>query len=47
MIGRVAWINKDGQHGIEFADMPASLRTSLQRWLWAEMKKDGWDLSAQ
>jgi DNA-binding NtrC family response regulator len=47
MLGRVAWINKDGQHGIEFADMPTALRTSLQRWLWAEMKKDGWDLSAQ
>jgi transcriptional regulator with PAS, ATPase and Fis domain len=47
MLGRVAWINRDGQHGIEFADMPAALRTSLQRWLWAEMKKDGWDLSAQ
>jgi len=47
MLGRVAWINKDGQHGIEFADMPAALRTSLQRWLWAEMKKDGWDLNAQ
>jgi two-component system NtrC family response regulator len=47
MLGRVAWINKDGQQGIEFADMPAALRTSLQRWLWAEMKKDGWDLSAQ
>src|SRR5215471_8079303 len=47
MLGRVAWINKDGQHGIEFADMPTALRTSLQRWLWAEMQKDGWDLPAQ
>jgi DNA-binding NtrC family response regulator/Tfp pilus assembly protein PilZ len=47
MLGRVAWINRDGQHGIEFADMPAALRTSLQRWLWAEMQKDGWDLAAQ
>jgi two-component system response regulator FlrC len=47
MVGRVAWINNDGQHGIEFADLPAPLRTTLQRWLWAEMKKDGWDMAAQ
>ena len=47
MTGRVAWINKDGQHGIQFSDLSASLRTTLQRWLWAEMKKDGWDLNAQ
>jgi uncharacterized protein (TIGR02266 family) len=47
MTGRVAWINKDGQHGIQFSDLSAPLRTTLQRWLWAEMKKDGWDLNAQ
>lgn len=41
--GRVTWTNKD-QYGIQFADLPASLRTSLQRWLRTEMKKDGWDL---
>ena len=43
--GRVTWTNK-GQYGIQFGDLPASLRTSLQRWLRTEMKKDGWDLEA-
>jgi two-component system, NtrC family, response regulator AtoC len=45
--GRVTWTNKGGQYGIQFADLPASLRTSLQRWLRTEMKKDGWDLQAR
>jgi DNA-binding NtrC family response regulator len=40
--GRVTWTNKGGQYGIQFDDLPTSLRTSLQRWLHAEMKKDGW-----
>jgi hypothetical protein len=42
--GRVTWTNKGGQYGIQFGDLPAALRTSLQRWLRAEMKKDGWDV---
>jgi transcriptional regulator with PAS, ATPase and Fis domain len=42
--GRVTWTNKGGQYGIQFSDLPASLRTGLQRWLRAEMKKDGWDV---
>jgi uncharacterized protein (TIGR02266 family) len=45
--GRVTWTNKDGQHGIQFSELSPSLRTTLQRWLWAEMKKDGWDVPAQ
>jgi transcriptional regulator with PAS, ATPase and Fis domain len=45
--GRITWTNKGGQYGIQFADLPTSLRTSLQRWLRAEMKKDGWDLEAR
>jgi transcriptional regulator with PAS, ATPase and Fis domain len=40
--GRVTWTNKAGQYGIQFGDLATSLRTSLQRWLRAEMKKDGW-----
>ncbi len=44
--GRVTWTNKGGQYGIQFGDLSASLRTSLQRWLRAEMKKDGWNLEA-
>jgi len=43
--GRVTWTNK-GQYGVQFSDLPPSLRTSLQRWLRVEMKKDGWDLEA-
>jgi two-component system, response regulator FlrC len=45
MIGRVAWTNKDGQHGIQFSGLSAAIRTTLQRWLYAEMKKDGWELA--
>jgi uncharacterized protein (TIGR02266 family) len=45
MIGRVAWTNKDGQHGIQFSGLSAAVRTTLQRWLHAEMKKDGWELA--
>ena len=44
--GRVTWTNKGGQYGIQFGDLSTSLRTSLQRWLRAEMKKDGWDLDS-
>src|SRR5579871_1375607 len=42
--GRVAWSNKEGQYGIQFADVPAGLRLGLERWLRTEMKKDGWDI---
>ena len=42
--GRVTWTNKSGQYGIQFGDLSPSLRTGLQRWLRAEMKKDGWDV---
>ncbi|HZU29621.1 MAG TPA: sigma 54-interacting transcriptional regulator [Candidatus Angelobacter sp.] len=42
--GRITWTNKGGQYGIQFDDLPAALRTSLQRWLRSEMKKDGWDV---
>jgi len=47
MVGRVAWINKDGQHGIQFSDLSPALRTTLQRWLSTEMQKDGWGLAAE
>ena len=45
MIGRVAWTNKDGHHGIQFADLSAPMRSTLQRLLYSEMKKDGWELT--
>lgn len=45
--GRVAWSNKEGHQGIQFDDMPAALRTSLQRWLRSEMEKDGWELGSE
>jgi hypothetical protein len=44
--GRVTWTNKGGQYGIQFGDLSTSLRTTLQKWLRAEMKKDGWNLEA-
>ncbi|MGZ4841296.1 MAG: sigma 54-interacting transcriptional regulator [Candidatus Angelobacter sp.] len=40
--GRIAWANKEGHHGIQFAEMPSEIRTHLQRWFQSEMKKDGW-----
>jgi two-component system, response regulator FlrC len=45
MMGRVAWANKEGQYGIQFADLPAPLRSTVQRWIYAEMKKDGWEVA--
>jgi hypothetical protein len=44
IMGRVAWTHKEGHHGIQFSDLPSSLRTTLQRWLQGEMVKDGWEL---
>lgn len=44
LIGRVAWTHKEGHHGIQFSEVSSSLRTTLQRWLQSEMKKDGWEL---
>jgi transcriptional regulator with PAS, ATPase and Fis domain/Tfp pilus assembly protein PilZ len=38
--GRVAWSNKEGQHGIQFGEIPTAIRASLQRWLVSEMKKE-------
>ncbi|HET9164826.1 MAG TPA: sigma 54-interacting transcriptional regulator [Candidatus Angelobacter sp.] len=45
--GRVTWANKSGQYGIQFGEISPSLRTSLQRWLRMEMKKDGWDVESR
>jgi transcriptional regulator with PAS, ATPase and Fis domain len=42
ILGRVAWTNNDGQHGIQFSGLSVALRNAVQRWLHAEMKKDGW-----
>jgi transcriptional regulator with PAS, ATPase and Fis domain len=44
--GRVAWSNKDGEHGIKFTELPPALRTTLQRWLLTQMKKEGWESEA-
>jgi transcriptional regulator with AAA-type ATPase domain len=44
VLGRVAWSNRDGEHGIKFTELPPALRTTLQRWLFARMKKEGWDV---
>lgn len=45
--GRVTWTNKEGHHGVQFNEPPAPLRTAIQRWLRAEMKKDGWELGSE
>ena len=42
--GKITWSHKDGQHGIQFSDIPTTMRSSLQRWLLTQMKKDGWNL---
>lgn len=46
LTGRVAWTNKDGHVGLHFNETSASLRTTLQRWLRAQMQKDGWELAS-
>ena len=43
MTGRVTWTNRDGQHGIQFSDLPPTLRSVLHNWLSSEMRKDGWE----
>lgn len=40
LTGRVAWSNKEGQHGIQFSELPPAMRANLQRWLVSEMKKE-------
>ena len=46
LMGRVAWTNKDGHVGVQFNELSPSLRTTLQRWLRSQMKKDGWELAS-
>jgi transcriptional regulator with PAS, ATPase and Fis domain len=43
--GRVAWSNSEGQHGIQFSDLPANIRTDLLRWLTSQMKKESCDVA--
>jgi transcriptional regulator with PAS, ATPase and Fis domain len=35
--GRVAWSNREGEHGVQFGEMPAGVRANLQRWLQSRM----------
>jgi transcriptional regulator with PAS, ATPase and Fis domain len=44
--GRIAWSNSDGEHGIQFSDIPESIRSSLARWLNSQMKKEKCDVTA-
>jgi Tfp pilus assembly protein PilZ len=45
--GRVAWSKKDGHLGVQFNELSPLLRTSLQRWLRSQMKREGWELASQ
>jgi predicted DNA-binding protein (UPF0251 family) len=45
--GQVAWTNKEGHQGVQFDQVPATLRTELQRWLRDQMRKDGWELGTE
>jgi transcriptional regulator with PAS, ATPase and Fis domain len=38
--GRVAWSNREGEHGVQFSEMPASVRADLQKWLQSRMEAD-------
>jgi len=40
--GRIAWANSEGDHGVQFGEIPPAIHTDLQRWFQQEMKKDGW-----
>jgi hypothetical protein len=43
LFGRVAWSNRDGEHGVQFTELSSSIRSILERWLLAEMKTEGWE----
>ncbi len=45
--GRVAWSNRAGEHGIQFGELPADVRTDLERWLHSRMKSALGEPSAQ
>ena len=38
LTGRVAWSNREGEHGVQFGEMPAGVRANLQRWLQSRME---------
>jgi DNA-binding XRE family transcriptional regulator len=40
--GRVVWSGHDFRHGVQFVETPPGIRTLLQQWLMAQMKKNGW-----
>jgi transcriptional regulator with PAS, ATPase and Fis domain len=42
LLGTVAWTESDGQHGVQFRDIPAHFHTHLERWLMARMEAEGW-----
>lgn len=41
LTGQIVWSNNDGQHGIQFSDLPAELHTLLKTWLDSELNRDG------
>ncbi len=43
LFGRVAWSNRDGEHGVQFTELSSSIRSILERWLLTEMKTEGWE----
>jgi transcriptional regulator with PAS, ATPase and Fis domain len=42
LMGTVAWTESDGQHGIQFREIPAHFHTHLERWLMSRMESEGW-----
>jgi hypothetical protein len=36
--GRVAWSNRAGEHGVQFAELAAGARADLERWLQLRMQ---------
>jgi transcriptional regulator with PAS, ATPase and Fis domain len=42
LMGSIAWTESDGQHGVQFRDIPAHFHTHLERWLLARMEAEGW-----
>jgi transcriptional regulator with PAS, ATPase and Fis domain len=45
LAGRIAWSNSDGQHGIQFTEIPEGIRSSLAKWLNSQMKKEKCDVT--
>jgi transcriptional regulator with PAS, ATPase and Fis domain len=41
LAGQIVWSNNEGQHGVQFSDLPAELQAILKTWLDSEINGEG------